>query len=84
MNDHPCRDGDPCGHARGQRPEWDVPEPAPPNRRRRPELAVAFEITTLTGDAGRQLAAQQAAAIRAVLTWLAQNPPTDSPTSEDT
>jgi hypothetical protein len=56
------------------RADW-APRPAGPR--------VEFEITTLTGDAGRQLAVQQAAAIRAVLAWLARNPASPSTAEDD-
>jgi hypothetical protein len=82
MTDRPA-DADPTGHARDGKPEQDGSSPPAsvrPHHDGWTELKVEFEITTLSGVAGRRLAARQATAIRAVLTWLAQNrPPTPRP-----
>lgn len=86
MTDRPV-DADPAGHAPEGKPEQDGSPPSPasarPHHHGRAELKVEFEITTLGGEAGRQLAAQQAAAIRAVLIWLAQNPTANPSTAQD-
>ena len=82
MTDRPA-DADPAGHARDGKQDGSAPASARPHHDGRAELKVEFEITTLRGEAGRQLAAQQAAAIRAALIWLAQNPTADPSTTQD-
>jgi hypothetical protein len=81
-------DADPAGHAAGEEPGQGGGSPSVSGSARRhddgrAELKVEFEITTLGGEADRQLAAQQAAAIRDALVWLAQNSTVDPATAQD-